>query len=144
MSGEEFAACRRRLERTQQEFAQWLGVSAKAVQAYEQGWRAIPAHAERQVYVLLAGQRKGRLVPCWRVLECPRERRAKCPAWLVSRGENCWSVTGTLCEGRAAGSWARKVDRCRRCRVFRNAVGPLGEDTQTRRATTGKKQVRAV
>ena len=45
---------RRLLGRTQQELAHALGISTKAVQSYEQGWRKVPAHMMIQLFVLLA------------------------------------------------------------------------------------------
>jgi hypothetical protein len=33
--------------------AQLLGTSIKAIHSYEQGWRTIPVHVERQLYFLL-------------------------------------------------------------------------------------------
>jgi len=42
--------------------AQLLGTSLKAIQSFEQGWRNIPVHIERQMLFLLASmntQNKG-------------------------------------------------------------------------------------
>ena len=46
-----------KLEKTQKELAELLGSSLKAVSSYEQGWRSIPAHIERQLFFLLIKQR---------------------------------------------------------------------------------------
>lgn len=54
MESKEFKIFRSRLDRTQKEMAQLLGVSIKAIHSYEQGWRKIPGHVERQVYFLLS------------------------------------------------------------------------------------------
>ena len=59
MEKEEFIAARTKLDKTQKEMAQLLGVSVKAIYSYEQGWRSIPTHAERQVFFLLS-RKKGR------------------------------------------------------------------------------------
>src|ERR1039458_3793689 len=50
----QFAAIRRHLEKTQIQMGQILGVSPKAIQSFEQGWRKIPVHIERQVLLILA------------------------------------------------------------------------------------------
>jgi predicted transcriptional regulator len=47
---EEFVAARTRLDKTQKEMSQLLGVSVKAIYSYEQGWRSIPTHVERQMF----------------------------------------------------------------------------------------------
>ena len=53
MNNKQFSALRKRLEKTQKQMAQLLGVSIKAIHSYEQGWRSIPMHVERQLYFLL-------------------------------------------------------------------------------------------
>ena len=47
---EKFAKARAKLGKTQKEFGKLLNVSTKAVQSYEQGWRPVPLHVERQIY----------------------------------------------------------------------------------------------
>ena len=50
MDSKEFKKWRKKLNKTQKEIAQLLGLSVKAVHSYEQGWRNIPAHVERQMF----------------------------------------------------------------------------------------------
>ncbi len=47
MDKETFSKARARLAKTQKELSELLGVSLKAVQSYEQGWRSVPVHIER-------------------------------------------------------------------------------------------------
>ena len=54
MEKEEFSRIRRYLGKTQSQLAQLLGVSPKAIQSFEQGWRNIPVHTKRQVLFLMA------------------------------------------------------------------------------------------
>jgi DNA-binding transcriptional regulator YiaG len=66
MDSKEFNKLRKKLNKSQQQMALLLGVSIKAVQSYEQGWRNIPTHVERQMFFLLSrveGNQKGRK-PC--------------------------------------------------------------------------------
>lgn len=49
MKKDEFLYLRNTLGRTQKEIAVLLGISLKAIHSYEQGWRRIPIHAERQL-----------------------------------------------------------------------------------------------
>jgi DNA-binding XRE family transcriptional regulator len=55
----QFVAIRRHLEKTQTQMVQILGVSLKAIQSFEQGWRNIPVHIERQVLLILALKSRG-------------------------------------------------------------------------------------
>jgi len=54
MNKKQLAEIRLHLEKTQSQMAQILGVSPKAIQSFEQGWRNIPVHVERQVLLILA------------------------------------------------------------------------------------------
>ena len=123
----EFSTARRYLGKTQRQMAQLLGVSFKAIQSFEQGWRNIPVHIERQVLFLLASKkspyRKER--PCWVVRKCPMEIRQKCPAWEFQVENLCWFINGTICHGRTQESWQKKMKICRRCKVFQTMVPPL-------------------
>ena len=124
MNNEEFQASRQRIGKTQKQLSELLGTSLKAIQSFEQGWRKLPVHIERQMLFLLAfhkGKAKG-IQPCWDVQDCPPERRRECPAWEFSAGHLCWFINGTICEGRPRVSWSSKMKVCRRCRVFKNNV----------------------
>ena len=83
MDNKEFRRYRKKLEKTQKEMAQLLGVSIKAIHSYEQGWRTVPAAVERQVFFLISRkQTNGHTTQdCWQVKNCPDDRRANCPAW---------------------------------------------------------------
>ncbi len=120
MDGEEFIYFRKRLGKTQKEMSQLLGSSHKAVQGYEQGWRSIPVHVERQVFFLIAapGMNDNSLRPCWEIRDCPSGRREKCPAWEFRAGRLCWFINGTICEGTVQKDWKEKIKICRACEVF--------------------------
>ena len=49
MDKKEFSEIRRRLGKTQKQMAQLLGTSPKTIQGFDQGWRNIPVHTERQM-----------------------------------------------------------------------------------------------
>jgi len=123
----EFSTARQYLGKTQSQMAQLLGVSLKAIQSFEQGWRNIPVHIERQVLFLLASKksppRKER--PCWVIRKCLMEIRQNCPAWEFQVGNLCWFINGTICQGRTQESWQKKMKICRRCKVFQTMVPPL-------------------
>ena len=100
--------------------AQILGVSSKAIQSFEQGWRNIPVHIERQVLFILSLKYHGakKRTPCWLTRDCPVDRRQDCPAWQFNAGNLCWFINGTNCEGSPQGSWENKMKICRDCEVY--------------------------
>ena len=124
MVSEEFKRLRGRLGKTQKQMAQLLGTSLKAVHSYEQGWRTIPTHVERQMFFLVAQLRRThvRRKSCWVVKNCPPEQKRKCPAWEFKAGKLCWFICGTICDGRARVSWKEKMKICRSCEVFKSLL----------------------
>ncbi len=118
MESEEFVKLRKRINKTQKQMAQLLGVSIKAIHSYEQGWRSIPAHIERQFFFLLS-RKVNTTKDCWQLLGCPEERKKKCPAWEFNAGKLCWFINGTICEGEIQVNWSEKMDHCRSCKVFK-------------------------
>jgi len=119
-----FVEIRKKLGKTQKEMAELLGSSIKAVHSYEQGWRSIPPHVERQVYFLLSRRRdtpKG-VKNCWTVRQCPKERKQKCPAWEFKSGTLCWMINGTICEGTVHKNWQEKMEICRKCEVLKKIL----------------------
>ncbi len=122
----EFANLRKRLEKTQKQMAQLLGTSLKAIHSYEQGWRNIPIHVERQMLFLLSRKIKKEkgISPCWVIKSCPLKLKQRCPAWEFRAGEVCWFINGTLCQGKVQQSWKDKMKKCRECAVFQPLLVP--------------------
>ena len=120
MDSDEFLKARKVLGKTQKKIAELLGLSIKAVHSYEQGWRKIPSHVERQIFFLLSRVRgKGdKLKSCWTVKKCPQERRQQCPAWEFQAGRLCWFINGTICECKSMKNWNEKMIKCRSCEVL--------------------------
>lgn len=124
MEKEEFVAARTRLDKTQKEMSQLLGVSVKAIYSYEQGWRSIPTHVERQMFFLLSRKRGNRALAkhCWTIKKCPPKRRKECPAYEYNAGRFCWLVNGTICECKAQKNWKEKMKICRECIVMNDLL----------------------
>jgi hypothetical protein len=123
MDRSEFKHLRKKLNKTQKQMAQLLGVSLKAVHSYEQGWRVVPPAVERQLYFLISRRTLGETrQPCWESKHCPPNRKARCPAAEFNCGDLCWAVNGTLCEGTDQGGWEEKMTICRTCSVFTSQV----------------------
>lgn len=122
MEKNEFSQIRKGLGKTQKKLASLLGVSLKAVHSYEQGWRKIPAHVQRDLYFLLFNQRnKGNAIqPCWEQKGCPDKEH--CPAWEFKSGTMCWYINGTLCADRMPSHHEKKLSACKSCKVFSVSV----------------------
>ena len=120
MQAKTFSKFRKKLKKTQKQMAQLLGTSIKAIHSYEQGWRSIPVHVERQLYFLLTRKLLGANGTefCWETRSCPQEQREQCPAWEFSSGDLCWFINGTICEGHVQKSWKEKMKLCRSCEVL--------------------------
>ena len=115
---------RRDLGKTQNQMAQLLGTSLKAIQSFEQGWRNIPVHIERQILFLLGLKKFSREKnkPCWVIRKCPMEIKRNCPVWELQAGSLCWFINGTFCQGQVQKSWQKKMNICRQCKVFRTML----------------------
>lgn len=122
MKSEEFKTIRRKFDKTQEQMARLLGVSVKAVHSYEQGWRNIPGHIERQMIFLISRLNKNPTQPCWVINECAEEKKTRCPAWEFDSGRYCWLVNGTICHGEARSNWEEKIEMCKRCKVFEDLL----------------------
>ena len=122
MTSKEFKKFRNKLGKTQRQMAQLLGVSIKAVHSYEQGWRSIPPHVERQIFFLVSRLRQNiqKPVPCWERKICPSEKKEQCPAWEFRAGDLCWFINGTICDGNIHRSWKEKMNLCRTCEIFKS------------------------
>jgi len=127
MYSREFTQLRHYLGKTQDQLARLLCVSPKAIQSYEQGWRNIPANAERQLLFLISLKRSlaENARPCWEIRKCPNEWRENCTAWEFKVGHICWFINGTFCKGECQDSWEEKIELCRQCEVFRSIIRPL-------------------
>jgi transcriptional regulator with XRE-family HTH domain len=100
MDGAAFAQLRSSLGKSQRELAELLGISLKAVESYEQGWRNVPAHVERILFFLLFKLNEDQIgaeEPCWESKDCPEDLRTKCVAYVAKEGSFCWFFTGRLC-----------------------------------------------
>lgn len=124
MTSKEFKTFRKKLEKTQRQMAQLLGVSIKAVHSYEQGWRSVPVHVERQILFLVSRLKKNihGKKPCWDRKACPTEKKKQCPAWEFQAGDLCWFISGTICDGNVYKSWKEKMKFCRSCEIMKSIL----------------------
>ena len=115
----ELPAARKALGKSQSEFAKLLGISIRAVQSYEQGWRPTPPYVQKLAAMLLFLEwRKGRksVQPCWKVRRCDGEARSQCTAFLMQAGDVCWML-GESCPGGEITRGDKKLSSCRTCPV---------------------------
>ncbi len=120
MDSKEFLYFRKMLSKTQKQMGHLLGTSLKAIHSYEQGWRSVPPHVERQVFFLVSRRRGGPKAPksCWTIKRCPPELKKQCPAWEFQSGRLCWFINGTVCKGSVQENWKEKMKICRKCEVL--------------------------
>ena len=121
MDSKEFIKFRKRRNITQKQMALLLGVANSSVCIYEQGWRNIPTHVERQVFFLIYNMNgtKSTQKSCWIVKKCPPELKKQWPAWEFRAGKLCWLINGTICDGIVYKNWKEKMKVCRSCDVFK-------------------------
>ncbi|MFC1978211.1 two-CW domain-containing protein [Chloroflexota bacterium] len=128
MENIEFSTFRRYLGKTQKQLAGLLNVSPRAVQSFEQGWRNIPTHIERDMLLFISLKRMPFSEidkPCWEIKNCPGEWRRNCFVWEIKARHFCWFINGSFCDGESRGNWEKKMKLCRQCKVFR-ATFPTG------------------
>jgi DNA-binding XRE family transcriptional regulator len=124
MTNQEFTVVRAKLQRTQKEMAELLGVSLKAVESYEQGWRRIPVNIGRILYFLLFKMNQnlfGSRDLCWLEKKCPAAIRANCPAWMTREGLYCWFLTGKMCHIERKGRPVKGMS-CSDCAFFKKRL----------------------
>ncbi len=118
----EFSQARKKLHRTQQQLAELLGISLKAIHSYEQGWRPVPAHIERQIFFFLSKKNNdtSSSLPCWEVKQCGMKE--ECPAYEFSCGHLCWFICGTRCDCTEQLSAKEKIGICRSCDILKSLL----------------------
>jgi hypothetical protein len=118
MGSDDFFKYRKILNKTQKEMAILLGIALKTVHSYEQGWREIPSHIERQIFFLLSNRRGKQIItsPCWEIKQCGMKKQ--CPAWEFQSGYICWFLSGTLCACTQGCSLQEKTERCKSCEIL--------------------------
>ena len=118
---------RQLMGKSQSEMAQLLGISTRAVQSYEQGWRATPPSVQKNAMLQLYLNRRpevGPSRPCWQARGCTPEERAQCPAWVLQEGQLCWLTTGNRFRGSTGRhTWSAKAAHCRDCPAMKERLG---------------------
>jgi DNA-binding XRE family transcriptional regulator len=112
---------RSHLDKSQREFAAMLGVSTRAIQSYEQGWRCTPDHVLcKAVFMLYIVRRRKapKMRPCWEIVGCTPEQLKDCQAYVLDAGDVCWLVTGTTCDHKIHKTWRSKISHCNKCPVL--------------------------
>ena len=126
MKNSEFSEIRHTIGLTQRKMAEALCVSTKAIQSFEQGWRNIPSHIEREMLLLsslnkFVGFEMTNLpMACWEFLNCPEEYKANCLVFKLKARHFCWYISGTCCQGKPYKSWEEKIVNCKKCELFLN------------------------
>lgn len=111
---------------TQLEASHFLGVSKKAVESYEQGWRDVPDHIWKSLLTLAAvehhyphGYRR-----CWEIMHCAPAQRRTCFGARSMGGRFCWMTSATNCHQNHPER--QNVRTCLCCPVVRQFTQPAG------------------
>ncbi|MCI4624399.1 MAG: ATP-binding protein [Candidatus Magnetoovum sp. WYHC-5] len=58
---------------------------------------------------------------CWELMKCGKDRlnAGECSAY-PHHGRICWAIAGTFCDGKAQGSYAQKIENCKRCKFYKS------------------------
>jgi len=128
------------LGKSQTELSALLGVSTRAVQSYEQGWRPCPPYVQKLVGMLLMlhwrrAQKKS-VAPCWKIHQCTKQSRSECPTYQYDCPDMCWLVTGDYCHGEKQKNWQSKLAKCMECEVMQRWM-PSGDGPKARTDATG-------
>jgi len=118
-------AVRRELGLSQAGLADLIGVSLRAIQSCEQGWRKPGQALEKAVVLLLLASRKGSELGnelCWDSIDCSEVERKNCLVYQSQQGHLCWLLSGNICKGRRLRTWQDKKDVCLQCPFFRDLL----------------------
>lgn len=55
---------------------------------------------------------------CWEFKNCGCEKSLKCPVVELDKGQECWTVEGTICGSQTPGLHATKLKSCTKCDFF--------------------------
>ena len=113
---------RSRLGLNQHDLADLLGVSIRAVQSYEQGWRTTPPKVLLSAWLLVFFQWRGRHgppAPCWELNNCRLDAREKCFAYRHNAGDLCWFLSTQACLRTAGKTCAQRIRICHDCPAMR-------------------------
>ena len=126
---------RKVLGKSQSDMSDLLGISTRAVQSYEQGWRPTPAHVQQMAGLLLYlnWRKEGNTAaPCWKARRCPSETRARCPAYQYKAGDLCWLIAAKQRAGAKQPSWKANMANCRKCAVMKDWLPENGYGAKRR------------
>jgi len=109
---------REELSLSQSGLARLLGVSLRAVQRWEQGWRRPSGGDERAMLLLLLASRNGPRfaeLACWEHVACAPDARDACIVYQCRQGHLCRLLTGNSCQGKRLRTWPEKKVGCGEC-----------------------------
>jgi DNA-binding XRE family transcriptional regulator len=113
---------REALGKSQHDLAGLLGVSLRAVQSYEQGWRHTPLDVQKLALLLLYLQRRNGdppRPPCWVTRGCDPKARNACSSHEFGGGHFCWLFSSATqrCKATPEGTDS-SLSTCVRCPVM--------------------------
>ena len=134
---------RQLLGRTQGELASALGISSKAIQSYEQGWRVVPARVLIQLLLLVALNRRQSAgsVPCWEVRRCDPAQRSRCASYTLGHGQLCWFIGDKNCKPEE-GVAEDDIIPCMKCPVVKRLLAGTAQGSSQKPEKPAKRGAR--
>ncbi len=117
---DDLKSVRETLGKSQSELSALLGISTRAVQSYEQGWRPVPPYVQKLSALLLyLNWRKDNKErpPCWELRRCSEELQEQCTVRQSDCGHLCWMISGNFHRAEPQKSWKAKWGKCLKCPV---------------------------
>jgi diguanylate cyclase (GGDEF)-like protein len=78
---------------------------------------------------------------CWAIKNCGA---TECPCHQNESNLRCWEISGTFCRAKSGGTFARRLEDCRKCEVYQqartHAVVDLGETFNTMMAILAERE----
>ena len=128
----EVRRARKAVHKSQAEFAALLGVSTRAVQSYEQGWRPTPIQVQRTagLLVYLNWQKDHpKQKPCWSICRCTPSSREACIVHQMNAGNLCWMFADAAPTTNGC-TPEQKSAACAICPVTRDWLQPLHDEAR--------------
>ena len=116
---------------SQQEMAAYLGVSTRAVQSCEQGWRSLSSSLEKCLLLFWLSHRRGEDLAnhhCWEAMQCAPEMRESCFTYMTRQGHMCWFLNSSKCTSQQFREWPEKKEYCRKCAFFIRLFRPRDDE----------------
>ncbi|MCG6551472.1 MAG: hypothetical protein L7F77_04030 [Candidatus Magnetominusculus sp. LBB02] len=68
---------------------------------------------------MAAMEQEAGFINCWDFKGCEESKRNQCVAFINRQGQECWMLTGTLCNENEILEFKEKMKICKKCEFFK-------------------------